>query len=240
MNFLALFPDLQNELDLAFEEATGRITRSGFQRSKEKVIIVEVFFDKKPDLAENDRRELVALVKEIGGSKELKARLKNWESPSTGLLSSLLSGFTSFFSLKEWTSGSIKEAVCQSKDTLDWVFLAALQEKVLKEPLLEQLAQDAVMEAHAHLHDFIKQRLPRFYSRAAGIRWRTVFHQVEAEVNDQDQKRRASSRSDWFDGIKKAQAQVNLGYVLYYPQVLTLLICTVDPRIWYSFIMLRR
>ena len=229
MNFLALFPDLQNELDLAFEEATGRITRSGFQRSKEKVIIVEVFFDKKPDLAENDRRELVALVKEIGGSKELKARLKNWESPSTGLLSSLLSGFTSFFSLKEWTSGSIKEAVRQSKDTLDWVFLAALQEKVSKEPLLNQLAQDVVVEAHTHLQELMRQQLPRLYSRAYDIKQKKMYHQIEAEANSQDQKRRKLSRDYWFDEIKMAQAQANPGYFLHCIQIhFTLLKCTLQ------------
>ena len=225
MNLLALFPDLQNELELAFKEATSRIARPGFQCSKEKVIIVEVFFDDKPGLADNERREVVALVKATGGSKELKGRLKDWESPQTGVLSSLLSGFASFFHLKEWTSASINKAARKSRDTQDWVFLAALQEKVLKEPLLEQLAQDVMVEAHAHLCDFMKQRLPKLYSCAGNIKQRTMFHQVEAEANDQDQKRRALSRSDWFDGIKIAQAQVNPGYVLYYLQVLTLLKC---------------
>ena len=229
-----MFPELHRELDLVFKDAVGRITKPGFQHSKERVIIAEVFFNKKPDLAENDRRELVALIKDAGSSKELKTRLRNWESPSTGGLSSFLpvslfSGFGSLFHLKEWTSDSINEAVGRSRDIPDRVFLATLQEKVSKEPLLEQLAQDVVVEAHAHLREFLRQRLPRFYSCAHDIKQRRMHYQVEAEANDQDQKRRESSRNDWFDEIKMAQAQANPGYVFCCPLIyLTLHKCVLQ------------
>jgi len=213
-----LFPELQKELDLVFKEAVGRISKPGFQHSKEQVIIAEVFFNKKSDLAENDRRELVALIKAAGSSRELKGHLRNWESPSSGGLSSFLPGsLLSLFHSKEWTSESIDEAVRKSRDIGDWVFLTGLQEKVLKEPLLQQLAQDVMAEAYAHLQAFMRHRLPRLYSRAQDIKQKRMYHQVEAEANDQDQKRRKSSRNDWFDEIKIAQAQANPGYVLCYP-----------------------
>ena len=230
VTLLALFPELRRELDLTFKDAVGRIAKPSFQHSKERVIIAEVFFNKKPDLLENDRKELVALIKDAGDFKELKARLKNWESPSSGGLSSLLpdSLLSGFGLWKEWTSGGITEAVQKSKGIQDWVFLGALQEKVSKEPLLKQLVQDVVVEAHAHLREFMRQRLPRLYSCAYDIKRRRMYYQVDAEAHDQDQKKRKSSRNDWFDEIKMAQAQVNPGYVLCCPQIhLTLLKCTL-------------
>jgi len=170
VNLLALFPELHKELDLTFEDAVGRITKPGFQHSKERVLIAEVLFNK-PDLAENDQRE--------------------------------------------WTLGSINEAVQRSKDIQDWVFLAALQEKVSREPLLKQLAQDVVVEAHAHLQELMREQLPRLYSHAHNIKQKRMYHQIEVEANDQDQKRRRSSRNVLFNEIKVAQAQANPGYVPY-------------------------
>jgi len=180
-NLLALFPELHKELDLTFKDAVGRITKPGFQHSKERVFIAEVLFNK-PDLVENDQRE--------------------------------------------WTLVGINEAVQRSKDIQDWAFLAALPEKVSKEPLLKQLAQDVVVEAHAHLQEFMRQRLPRLYSHVHDIKQKRLYHQIEVEANDQDQKRRQSSRNDWFNEIKMARAQANPGYVPYCPQIyLTLLKC---------------
>ena len=219
-----MFPEIHKELDHTFKDAVGRITRPGFQHLKEQVIIAEVFFSKKPDLAENDRREIVALIKDAGSSKELKACLRNWES-STGGLSSFLP--RSLFLLKEWISDGIDEAVQKSKEIQDFAFLGALQEKVLKEPLPNQLAQDVVAEAHAHLQGFIRWQLPRLYSSVHDIKQRKMYHQVEAEANDQDRKRREALRNDLFDKIKTTQAWANPGYVLCSPQIyLTSLKCT--------------
>ena len=104
------------------------------------------------------------------------------------------------------------------------MFLGALQEKVSKEPLLEQLAQDVVAEVHAHLREFMRQQLPRLYSSVHNIKQKKMYHQVGVEANDQDQKRRQSLRNDWFDEVKMTQAQANPGYVSCSPQIcLTLL-----------------
>lgn len=211
-HLLALFPQLDSELDSALKDAVGRIPASSFQRSKERVIIAEFFFHKSPDLSASDRRKLVDLIEDAGDAKELKARLKVWESPTAGGLSSLWSGLTSLFKPKETTS-DITEAARKSKDTNDREFLVALEEKVSKEPLLEQLAQDVVKEAHTHLQGFIRSRLQRLHSRAYDIKRGRMHHQVEVEVNDQDQKRRALLREEWFDEVKMAQAQVAPGYV---------------------------
>lgn len=225
---LALFPELQKELDLAFKEAVGKVSRPKFQHSKEQVIIAEVFFNKKSDLAENDRRELIALIKDAGSSKELKGRLRNWDSPSGGLSYFLPGPLLSLFRSKEWTSECIDEAVRKSRDIGDWVFLTGLQEKVLREPLLQQLAQDVMGEAYAHLQAFMRHRLPKLYLRAQDIKRKRMYYQVNAEANDQDQKRRRSSRNDWIDEINLAQAQADPGYVSCYLQVdLTLLKCTL-------------
>ena len=187
----------------------SRVVKSGFQRSKERVIIAEVFFNKKPDLAEDDQRELIALIKDAGDLKELKGHLKNWESSSTGGSSYLWTRLTSLLGSKEWTSECVDEAARKSKGIQDWAFLATLQGKVSREPLLEQLAQDVVTEAHTHFQDVMRQCLPKLYSRAHDIKQNMMYHQVEAEANDQDRKRSASLRSDWIDGIKLAQ--VDLG-----------------------------
>ena len=231
-HLLALFPEIHKELDRTFKDAVGRISRPGFQHSKEQVIIAEVFFSKKPDLAENDRREILALIKDAGTSRELKTRLRNWESSSTGGLSSflprsLVSGFTSLFLLKEWTSDGINEAGRKSREIQDFEFLGALHEKVSREPLLNQLARDVVAEAHGHLREFMRQRLPRLYSSVHDIKRRRMYHHIEAEANDQDQKRRESLRNDLFDEIKTTQARENSGYVSCSPQIyLTSLKCT--------------
>ena len=211
MNLLALFPELDRELNLTFN-AASKITKSSFQNSKERVIVAEVFFNKS-DLAENDRREIVALIKDAGDSKELKTRLKSWESQPAGMFSSLLSRITSFLDLKRWASGGIDEAVQKSKDIQDQAFLADLQEKVSKEPLLEQLVQDVVVEAHAYLKEFMRHQLRKLYSCAHNIKQKRMHHQVEAEAKNQDQERRKSSRNGWFDDIEMAQAQANPGYV---------------------------
>lgn len=82
-----------------------------------------------------------------------------------------------------------------------------------KEPLLERLAQDVVKEAHIHLQEFIRSRLPRLHSGAHDIMRGWTHHQVEAQEKDQDQKRRTLSRNVWFDAINMAQAPVVPGYV---------------------------
>lgn len=186
---------------------------STFQRSKERVAIAEAFFNKKPDLSENNRRELVALIKGLTDSKMLKNRLKDWESSSTGGSSSFFSVLKSLFASQEQTSKNVDEAVRRSRDMGDREFLAALPEKVYKEPLLEELTQDVMKEAHRYFRDFMKQRLPRLYSRAHNIKQQTMYRQIELGVNEQDRKRRESSRSDWFNDIKMAQAQANPGCV---------------------------
>ena len=161
----------------------------------------------------NDRGELVGLIKDAGDAKGLKAHLKDWESPTTGGQFSIISRLTSFFGSKESTSANITEAAHKSKGIKDSEFLAALQEKVAKEPLLEQLVLDVVKEAHAHLQEFTRSQLPRLYSRVRGIQRQWSYHQVEAMENNQQQKRRALSRNVWFDEIRMAQAQVAPGYV---------------------------
>lgn len=193
----------------------GRIAKSGFQHSKERVIIAEVFLNEMLDLKEDDQRDLVTLIKDAGNSKELKYCLKHWEPSTTGGLSSIWTLVTSFFSSKEQTSKCLDEAANKSRNTKDQEFLATLPGKVSKEPLLEQLARDAVIEAHEYFQTFMKQHLPRLYSHACEIKRQTIYRQVEVEVNDQDQKRRASARSDWFDKIKMGQPQVDSGYVQY-------------------------
>jgi hypothetical protein len=218
-NLLVLFPGLQKELDVTLKDALGRVKKTGFQRSKERVIIAEAFFNKEPGIAENDRRELVALIKDAGDSKELKTRLKGWESSSTGGPSSIFSVLKSVFVSKEQTSKSVDDAARRSRDIKDSDFLAALPEKVSKEPLLEQLVQDVVAEAHGYFREFMTQRLPRLYSRVHDIRQQMVYRQVELGANEQDQGRKVSSRSIWFDEIKMAQAQANPGYVLCCPRV---------------------
>ena len=211
MNLLALFPELQKEFDATLEGALGKVASSGFQRSKERVIIAETFFSKKPDLLENDRRELVAMIKAVDDSKALKSHLKDWGPSSAGGSSSFLSALKSLFLSQEQTSKSVDEAVRWSRDMKDWEFLTALPEKVSKEPLLEQLAQDVMKEAHQYFQEFMERSLPRLYFRAYNIKRQMMYHHVELAANEQDQKRRESSRSDWFNEIRMAQAQVNSG-----------------------------
>ena len=186
------------------------MAKSGFHVARDRIIIAETFFEK-PDLPRDHRRELVALIGDVGDLRTLKVRLKDWET-SAGGTSSILASLKSFFS-KEQTSKTLEEAGRRSKDTKDRDFLAALQEKVSREPLLVQLAQDAVKEAHAYFREFMNQRLRRLYWHAHHIKQRVMYHQVELGVGEQDQKRRVSSRNDWFDEINVAQAQADPGYV---------------------------
>ena len=173
--------------------------------------------------------ELVALIKDVGDLRTLKVRLKDWET-SAGGTSSILASFKSIFS-KEQTSKTLEEAARRSKDTKDRDFLAALPEKASQEPLLVHLAEDVVKEAHAYFREFMNQRLRGLYWRAHYIKQQVMYHQVELGVGEQDQKRRVSSRNDWFDEIKVAQAQADPGYVSCCPQEHPpSLKCTSGPR----------
>ena len=217
VNLLQFFPELGKELGVTFKDIVGR-TKPSFQHAKERVIIAESFLHKMPNLPADSKKNLVTLIKDVGNSKELKTHLKAWEPSPTGGLPAIFSMVKSIFVSKEQTSNIVNEAAAQSKNTKDQEFFAALQDKVYREPLLEQLAQDVMAEASRHFQDSLKQYLPRLYLRAHDIRQRTVYHQVEVEGHDQDQKRRASIRSEWFDEIKMVQAQVDPGYAfLFYP-----------------------
>ena len=185
----------------------------GFQYSKERVFITEAFFNENPFLPENDRRDLVALIKDVGNSKMLRSRLREWESSTAGSPSWLsISKLKSFFVSKEQTSRIVDDAARRSRDTKDLEFLMALQERVLQEPLLEQFAQEVVKDAHVHFREFMEQRLPRLYSRAHEIKQQMMYRQVELGEKKQDQERRASLRNNWVDEIKTAQTQANHGY----------------------------
>lgn len=214
-NPLLFFPEIQSELNAVVKDAMGKVGSSGFHNSKERVIIAEVFLNRMPNLEEDYRKDLVALIKDAGVSRELKARLKHWESSTTGGSSSLWSSVVSFFSSKEQTSKCLDEAIDRNKSTTDRDFLTTLPGRVSREPLLEQLTQDVVTEAHEYFREFMKKCLPKLYSRAGNIQCQTLYRQVEAEANDQDQKRRASARSDWFNEIAKGQPQVDSGYAQY-------------------------
>ena len=218
-NLLVLFPEIRRELDIAFKDALRRVARTGFYRSKERIIIAEAFFDRKPDIPENDRKELVALIKDAGDSKALKTHLKGWESSSTGGLSSTWFGLKPLLLPEGQAPGIVDGAVRRSRETSDHEFLAALPDKLFKEPLLEQLAQDVIVEAHGHFQEFLKHRLPHLYSRVYNIQQQKVYRQVELQANEQKQKGKASSRSDWFNEIKMAQGQANLGYISSCPHV---------------------
>ena len=187
----------------------------GFQYSKEQVIIAEIFFNKNPSLPENDQRELITFIKDVGNLKMLKARLKDQESPIGGSLWPFPSTLKFLSVLKDQTSRAVDEAIQQSKDTNDLEFLAALPGKVSKEPLLEQLAQEVVKGAHKHFQEFMEWHLQRLYSHAHRIKQQAMYRQVELGEKEQDQKRRASLRSNWVNEIRAVQAQVNPGCVLY-------------------------
>ena len=178
------------------------------------MIIAEVALNKMPNLEKHAQRELIAQIKNADRLSQLKTHLKNLESSSAG--ASIIRSFLKYmFVSAGQASQIIEEATDRSKRTKDWVFLAALEGKVAKEPLLEQLAQGVVTEAHKYFQEFMKQHFPRLCSRAQGIKQQTIYHHVEAEVEDQDRQRRESARSNWFNEIKMAQAQVDPGYVLY-------------------------
>jgi len=216
-NLLSFFPDIQKQLDSACKEVLAKVANPSFQYSKERVVIAETFFNENPHLSENDRKGVVALIMDVGSSRMLKSRLRDWEGPAGG--SSWFSTLKSLFVSKEQTSRIVDDAARRSRDMRDLDFLAALPEKVFREPLLEQFAQEAVKDAHAHFREFLKQRLPRLYSRADEIRQQAMYRQVELGEKKQDQERRASMRSDWVDEIKTAQTQANPGCVLCYLQV---------------------
>ena len=240
-NLLVSFPELCKELDVACKDALGRVANYGFQYSKEQVIIAEAFFNKNPGLPENDRRELIAFIKDVGNSKMLKARLKGQEGPIGGSPWPFPSTLKFLSVLKEQTSRAVDEAVHQSRDTNDLEFLVALPGKVLKEPLLEQLAQDVLKGAHKHFQEFMEWHLQRLYSHAHKIKQQMMHHQVELGEREQDQKRRASLRSKWVNEIKIVQAQVNPGCVLHCLWVyMTLLKCALGLRPHYLFTVLRR
>lgn len=192
----------------------GRTAGSGFQHSKERVIVAEVALNKMPNLEEHAQRELIAQIKNADRLSQLKTHLKNLESSSAGA-STIKSFLKSIFVSAGQASQIIEEATDRSKKTNDWEFLAALKEKVAKYPLLEQLAQGVVTEAHKYFQKFMKQRFQRLCLRAQDIKQQTMYHQVEAEVEDQDRQRRKSARSNWLNEIKIAQAQVDPGYVFY-------------------------
>lgn len=214
---LALFPELHKELDAACKDALDKVTGPDFQYSKERVFIAQAFFNENPPLPESSRREVVALIRDAGNSKTLRTRLKDWGAPAGG--SSWVSTIKAVFTTEGQASKIVDEAVRTSKDTKDSEFLAALLKMESKEPLLKQLIQDVLKDTDRHFQEFIERRLPRLYSRINDIKRQTIYRQVELGVGEQDEKRRASLRSDWFNGIKMAQAQVDSGCVLFYPQV---------------------
>ena len=234
-----MFPKLHKELDIACEDGLGKVARSGFQHSKERVIIAEAFFNEKPNLTENHWRELVALIKDVGDLRTLKTYLKDWETP-TGRMLSLFSTLKSLVS-KEQISKAVDEATRQSKDTNDQEFLAALPEKVSKEPLLKLPAQDVMREVYVYFQEFMEWRLHKLYFRAHDIKQQAMHHQVDLMAKDQDQKRRMSSRSSLFEEIKMAQAQADQGYVscclwVYLP----LKIYTLGSSLWCLSIVWRQ
>ena len=240
-DLLLFFPEIRRELDSVLEDAVGKVAKLSFQFSKDRVIIAEAFLKKMPDLDEDYKKDLVALIKGAGNTKELKAHLKPWESSITGGSSSVLSSVVSFFSSKDQTSKYLDEAVKQSRNTKDQEFLAILPEKVIKEPLLEQLAQDVVLEAHGHFREFMKKRLSRLYTRAGEVQRRTMYHQVEAEGKDQDQTTRVSARCEWLNEVKISQSRVDSGYVPYVKGcILSRSSCALAPGIQYLSVIWRK
>lgn len=178
-----------------------------FQYSKERVFIAEAFFKENRHLSENDRGELITLIKDVGNSRILRNRLNERGQSSWFSLSTLKSLFVS----REQTSRIVDDASHWSRDTKDLDFLAALPEKVFREPLLEQFAQEAMNDAYVHFREFMRQRLPRLYSRAHEIKQHAMYRQVELGEKKQDQERRASMTSDWVNEIRAAQTQVSPG-----------------------------
>jgi len=214
-NLLENSPELRKELDITLRDALAKVDRHRFQCLKEQVIIAEAFFNEKPDLPEDDQRAVVALIKDGGDLKELKTHLKGWGT-SAGGQSSFISMVKSFFTPKEQTPRTNDGATRQTKRICDWEFLATLPDKVSKEPLLQHLVKDTVAEAHRYFQEFLKQRLPKLCTFIQGRRQKMIYHKIELEANAQNQKRQESSRNDWFDGIKLAQPQMNVGYATLY------------------------
>ena len=211
-NLLETYPELQKELNITVQKALAKINRHNFQLLKERVIVAEAFFNEKPDLPEDDQRAVVALIKDGGDLKELKANLKGWGS-STGGPPSILSTIKSYLVPKEKISRTIDGAARQTRRICDWEFLATLPDKVSKKPFLQQFAKDAVTEAHVYFQDFLKKHLPRLCSLAQSLNQRMVYRQIELRADNQDQKRRETSKSDWFNDVKLAQPQIDAGYV---------------------------
>ena len=232
-NFLAFFPDIQKQLDITCKEVLGKVANPSFQYSKERVVIAETFFNENHHLSENDRREIIALIKDVGSSRMLRSRLKDWEGSAGGSSSWLsISTLKTLFTSKEQTSRIVDDAARRSRDIKDLDFLAALPEMVFREPLLEQFAQEALKDAHAYFREFMRQRLPRLYSRAHDIKQQVMYRQVELGEKKQDQERRASMKSDWVNEIRTAQTQVNPRCVLCYPYVyLSSFKCASGPRL---------
>ena len=217
-HLLSFFPDIQKQLDIACKEVLSKVANPSFQYSKEQVFIAEAFFNENHHLSENNQRELITLIKDVGSSRMLRGRLR--DGPERGQSSWFsFSTLKSLFGSKEQTSRIVDNAAHRSRVTKDLDFLVALPGKVFREPLLEQFAQEAMRDAYVHFRTFMKQHLPRLYSRAHEIKQQAMYCQVELGEKKQDQERRGSMRADWINGIKTAQAQVNAGYVSCYPWI---------------------
>ena len=212
-NLLVLFPEIHKELDIVCKDALSKVARLDFQYSKEQVTIAEAIFNANPDLLENDRRQLVTLIKDAGSSRMLKTCLKDWETSMRGLLSQ--SSVKSTHVPEGQISKIVDEAIHQSRDVGGLEFFAALPGKVSKEPLLEQLTQDVVKDVHRCFREFMEGCLPGLYFRANKIKQKMMYHQVELRGREHDHVRGVSLRSDWVHGIRTAQAQTKSGCVLY-------------------------
>jgi len=210
LHLFSFFPDIQRQLDIACKEVLSKVANPSFQYLKEQVFIAEAFLNENHHLFENNQRELITIIKDVGSLRKFRSRLR--DGPERGFSPSTLQ---SLFVSKEQTSRIVDDAACQSMDVKDFDFLAALPEKVSREPLLEQFAQEAMKSAYVHFQEFMKKRLPRLYSHAHEIKQQTMYRQVELGAKMQDQERRASMRADWINGIKTAQAQVNPRCALY-------------------------
>ncbi|KAJ7210563.1 hypothetical protein GGX14DRAFT_451174 [Mycena pura] len=155
-----------------------RLLPAKFKPLKEQILCIEILFAEKPDLEEQDRKELIKDISENGTDGLIRALKSKEAKDDKGWLAGKV---RSWFS-QDGHADAEKRIRRKTAAISDAEFLASFDDMLAKEPLLQDIITQALEVAHDSLRGTLSKLVSSFTGKATLLQEQTLKSQIQRKT----------------------------------------------------------
>lgn len=201
-----MHPEVPEEVNrLVARAELRRIPGKEFHKQKERLLIVDFLLQKRQDLNDSERDELIKLVLDDGDMKGVSNVIKESakDSKSTWRITDWLLNKDS--STKEL----LNDATRAASRTNDSQFISSIDEIVEREPSLQDDVSDTLEKVYTHFRTTVDKIVSKAMPRVDDIQKRECTRQIRREAESHAEENKRRSRLELIRDINQAQAEAS-------------------------------